>query len=531
MMRRPRIARLRPLASQLLLLQIGVVVLTVLVSAFISFNVATNQVDQEYERRALAIGHAVAEMPDVLEAFALPEPWVVIQPLAEAIRKGTDASFVVIANKDGIRYSHPNSALIGERVSTDPSQALSGEDYVGVQVGTLGRSVRGKVPIRGPDGEIIGLVSVGFLEDTVSGTLAEFFPILGFSAALALGLGVAGSVLIARRLRRQTYGLGPSEIGSFLEERDAMLHSIREGVVLTDAQDRIALANDEANRLLAMDETAVGRHIDDVIGEGALRDVLTGKRSGQDEIVAAGDRVLVVNRIPTAVRGENVGAVATLRDRTELEGVLRELDTERSLAHALRTQAHEFFNKLHAVSGLLELGRTDEAIELISSTTHVHQELVDRVRMRIGNLTLAALLLAKASAASERGVDFRLAGDAHLSPGSADGRDLITVVGNLVDNAVDAAVGSPNAWIEVAINEVEAGVRISVRDSGPGIGAAHAEQMWREGFTTKRGHAHHGLGLALVRHLAEQRGGWAMASSNGVTEFQVLLPSTKVAET
>jgi two-component system, CitB family, sensor kinase len=528
-MHKPRIGRLRPLANQLLLLQIAVVVITVIVGTLISFNVVTNQVDQEYERRALAIGHAVAEMPDVVEAFDLPQPWTVIQPLAEAVRKGTGASFVVVANKDGIRYSHPNPALIGQRVSTDPSQALSGEDYVGVQVGTLGRSVRGKVPIHGPNGQVIGMVSVGFLEDTVSASLAASLPILGFSAMLALALGIAGSLLIARRLRRQTFGLGPTDIGPLLEERDAVLHSIREGVLVTDAQGRVALANDEAYRLLALDNACVGRPLEDVIAPGAIRDVLTGEQVGQDQLVVAGDRVLVVNRIATAVRGETVGAVATLRDRTELESVLRELDTERSLAHALRAQAHEFFNKLHAVSGLLELGRTDEAVELISSTTHVHQELVDRVRMQIGDLTLAALLLSKASVASERGVDFRLEGDAYLPHNATHRRDLVTVVGNLVDNAIDAASGSPDAWVEVAISEDAQGVSICVRDSGPGIMAAHATEIWQEGFTTKRGTAHHGLGLALVRQLAERRGGSVHASSDGVTEFRVLLPATPPA--
>jgi two-component system, CitB family, sensor kinase len=525
-MHKPRFGRLRPLANQVLLFQVAVVLTTVIVGTLISLAVVTNQVVQEYERRALAIGHAVAEMPDVLEAFDLPQPWTVIQPLAEAIRQGTDASFVVVANKDGIRYSHPNPTLIGQHVSTDPSQALSGADYVGVQVGTLGPSVRGKVPIWGANHQVIGMVSVGFLEGSVNDSIVASLPILGLSALLSLGLGIAGSLLIARRLRRQTFGLGPTDIGSLLEERDAVLHSIREGVLVTDAGGRITLVNDEAQRLLLLDDTSVGRSIDEVIPAGAVHDVLAGSRAGKDQLAVAGDRVLVVNRIAAAVRGETVGAVATLRDRTELEGVLRELDTERSLAHALRAQAHEFFNKLHAVSGLLELGRTDEAIELISSTTHVHQELVDRVRMQIGDITLAALLLSKASVASERGVDFRLAGDAHLPAGPTHGRDLITVVGNLVDNAIDAAAGSPDAWVEVAISDDPAGVQIRVRDSGPGISAAHAAEIWQEGFTTKRGTAHHGLGLALVRQLAERRGGSVQASSDGVTEFSVLLPAT-----
>lgn len=522
-MRRLRVGGRRALATQLLLLQVVVVALSVIAGTAISFWIVSNQINHEYERRSLAIGHAVAEMPDVIEAFGSANPARVIQPIAEAIRISTGASFVVVADRNGIRYSHPNPARLGEHVSTDPSQALSGQEYAGVQTGTLGASVRGKVPIFSQDRKVIGMVSVGFLEDKVAASLADSIPILGLSALLSFALGFGGSAILARRLRRQTFGLGPRDIRSLLEEREAVLHSIREGVLVTDASGRVVLANDEATRLLSLDESTIGRPVDEVIAAGPMRDVLTGARSGADQLVAAGDRVLVVNRIATTVRGERVGAVATLRDRTELEGTLRELDTERSLAHALRTQAHEFFNKLHVVSGLLELGRVDDAVGLISSTTHVHQELVDRVREKIGDPNLAALLLAKASVASERGVDFRLTGDAHLAEGVVDARDLIMVVGNLVENAIDAAVGTANAWVELWIRD-ENGVQIRVRDSGPGFSEARAAEMWREGFTTKRGSAHHGLGLTLVRQVAERRGGSVRASANGVTEFSVRLP-------
>ena len=517
--------RLRSLATQVLVVQITLVALAVVVGTLISFQIVNGQVDQGYEQRALAIGHAVAEMPDVVEAFATKNPAAVIQPVAEAIRKSTGASFVVVANADGIRYSHPDPARIGERVSTDPSQALSGSDFVGVQVGTLGRSVRGKVPIHGRDGKVIGLVSVGFLEDKVAASVAAAIPILILSSILALAIGIAGSLVMARRLRRQTSGLGPAEIGSLLEQREAVLHSIREGVVVTDANHRITLVNDEAKSLLGLDASCIGRSLDDAIPPGAVHEVLTGARPGEDEFAVAGDRVLVVNRVETEVRGEKVGAVATLRDRTELERVIRELDTERSLAHALRVQAHEFFNKLHVVSGLLEVGDTDAAVELIASTTHVHQDLVDRVRERIGDSTLAALLLSKASVASERGVDFRLAGDAQLAHGAADAQDLVTVVGNLVDNAIDAAAGSANAWVELGIGVVDGGVHIRVRDSGPGVSETQAQEIWREGYTTKRGLAHHGIGLALVSQLTNRLGGWGRVSNDGVTEFSVMLPS------
>jgi len=497
----------RPIATQLLLLQIAVVATTVVAGSLISFWMVTQQVDAEYEQRSLAIAQAVAATPDILEAFDDPQPARLIQPIAEAIRKGSGASFIVVANLAGIRYSHPNPARIGERVSTDPSEALSGHPFVGIEQGTLGRSVRAKVPILGSGERVMGMVSVGFLVERVEATLSQSLPLFAANLGLALALGIVGSLLLARRLKRQTLGLEPNEIAALVEQQEAVLHGIREGVLATDTSGRITLANDEARRLLSLDPSCVGRTVEEVVPAGPVRDVLTGARPAADELVLSGERVLVVNRTPVTVRGRNVGAAATLRDRTELEGALRELHTERSLAHALRAQAHEFYNKLHAVSGLIELGRLDDAVSLISHTALVHQELVDRVRERIGDPTLAALLLSKASVASERGVDFRLAGDTRLSADGSDPNDLITVAGNLVDNAIDAAAGTPGGWVEVTVTDGPDGIGLRVRDSGPGISPGNRAAIWREGFTTKHGVAHHGLGLALVRQVTERRGG------------------------
>lgn len=518
----------RPLATQLLLLQIAVVAATVVAGSLVSLWLVSRQVESEYQQRSLAIAHAVAATPDIVDAFATADPAKAIQPIAEAIRQSSGASFIVVTNADGIRYSHPDPDRIGQRVSTDPSEALSGREFVGTQEGTLGLSVRGKVPIFGPKGEVIGIVSVGFLVDKVDATVSQSLPLLGANVVLALALGTAGSLLLARRLKRQTLGLEPNEIAALVEEREAVLHGIREGVLATDMSGRITLVNDEARRLLGLDASCVGRRVEDVVPPGPVRDVLTTARPTADEIVLSQERVLVVNRMPATVRGESVGAVATLRDRTELEGALQQLHTERSLAHALRAQAHEFYNKLHAVSGLIELGRTREAVGLISSTALVHQELVDDVRERVGDPTLAALLLAKASVASERGVEFRLAGESRLSSDAAETHDLVTIVGNLVDNAIDAAAGTPGGWVEVGFQNGAEGVDIRVRDSGPGISPAHAAEIWREGFTTKRGVAHHGLGLALVRQVVDRRGGWVRATSDGVTEFTALVPVTTV---
>jgi two-component system CitB family sensor kinase len=522
--------RPRQLASQVLLIQIGVIAAIVLASALISYGLVSQRVTDEYEKRSLAIGHSIAAMPNVVEAFAQPRPSDVIQPIAEAIRKSEAASFVVVANVDGIRYSHPNPEQIGQRVSTDPSPALQGQSWVGIEQGTLGRSVRAKVPIFGAQGQVIGIVSVGFLEDQVNATLLQSMPVIGANVVLALALGIAGSLLLARRLKRQTFGLQPSDIAALLEQRDSMLHGIREGMVATDRDGRITLVNDEARRLLGLEGPVEGRRIDECVPPGRMRDILTGQRGGTDQMLLARDRVLVANRMPAVVRGETVGAVVTLRDRTELEGVLRELDGVRSLAHALRAQAHEFSNKLHTVAGLIELGRADEAVRFITRTALVHQELVDLVHDRIGDPALAALLLAKAAIANERGVEFRLAGETRLPADAADARDLVTVVGNLVDNAVDAVASSPTGgWVEVAVQAGPEGVGVRVRDSGPGVGSTLGEEIFEEGFTTKAGTSHQGLGLALARQVAQRRGGWLRVSNEGGAVFTALLPSDAAA--
>jgi two-component system CitB family sensor kinase len=518
------------LSTRILLLQVAIILITVTAGFAVSLVQARRQIDRQAGQQSLAIARTVRSLPAIRNAFGKPHPWTVIDPIAEDIRRSTRAAFIVVANRKGIRYSHPDPEKIGKPTSTDPSVALSGREYVGVQTGTLGRSVRAKVPIFGPDGKVIGLVSVGVLESAVSAQLQSDLPVILIPPLAGLALGVLGSVLLARRIKRQTFGLEPNEIATLLEQREAVLHGIREGTIATDRHGRVTLVNDEARRLLALEQDPVGRDLAEIVPHGHVREVMSGASDGPDQTVLVNDRVLVVNRMPVSVRGKDVGAVVTLRDRTELEDLLRELQDVRSLADALRAQEHEYAHRLHVVAGLIEVGRYDDAVGFIEKSALVHQTLVESIVESVGDPILLGLLLGKAAIASERGVELRVTTDTSLPDGLGDARDLVTVIGNLVDNALESVAPLGPGWIEVSVRPQEGGLLIHVADSGPGVDPAVVDEIFTDGFTTKarRGAGRRGLGLALVSQAVRRRGGHVSVENDSGARFTVFLPHLAV---
>jgi two-component system CitB family sensor kinase len=518
-----------PLASRILALQIGIVLLVVLIGALAAVLVIRTQLDRSYEGRSLAVADSVAALPAVRAAVSAGDPERSLQPLAEGIRLASGATFVVITDDTGIRFTHPNPDRIGEMVSTDPEPALSGVRWSGTQEGTLGVSVRGKVPIIGDDGRIIGMVSVGFLQAEVGSQLLSQLPTLAAFLAAAVTLGAIGSLLLARHLKSQTFGLEPAEIAGLLEQREAILHGIREGAIAIDLEGTITLVNDEARRLLSVDPSAVGRRVDEVVGPGRVKDVLLGAIDRPDQLVITEGRVLVANRMPVYVHGVVTGAVVTFRDRTELAEALRELEGVRSVTDALRAQAHEFSNRLHTIVGLVQLGRPDEAVRLSTEDAVVHQELIETLLGRVGEPTLSALLLAKAVVAAERGISLRLSDETLLVDEIDDPRDLVTVVGNLVDNALDAVSTGPTSrgrWVEVGVRADAESIIVRVHDSGPGLDPANLERAFEEGFTTKESGSQsmRGLGLAIVQEVVRRRGGEISVATEGGAVFTVSLP-------
>ncbi|MGW0937595.1 ATP-binding protein [Streptomyces sp. NPDC002666] len=512
--------------SQVLLMQLAIATGVTVLATGLFLAPLSAQLDDQAMRRALSIAQSTAAQPQIAEALLTtdPAPGGAVQTAAERIRRATGAEYVVVMDRRGVRWSHPDPSRIGRTVSTDPGQALAGQDVMEIDSGTLGRSARGKVPLRDRSGHIAGAVSVGIAYDSVRARLLAAIPGLLAYAGGALAVGAVAAYLISRRLQRQTHDLAFSDIAALLTEREAMLHSIREGVVALDGGSRIRLLNDEAQRLLGVGPEASGRPLAEVFGTGRTADVLAGDVSGEDLLTVRGSRVLLANRMPTA----DGGAVVTLRDRTELEHLGRELDSTRGLIDALRAQDHEHANRLHTLLGLLELELHEDAREFVTEVVGVHRATAEQITEKVRDPLLAALLVGKATVAAERGVALRTAPDSLLPDRLVDPRGLVTIVGNLVDNALDAAAGTVGALIEVGLHAEGRTVMLWVRDSGPGVPPDQRESIFTEGWSTKEVPAHgkRGLGLALVRRLAERQGGSVAVdeADEGGAVFAVVLP-------
>ncbi|WP_370265284.1 ATP-binding protein [Streptomyces sp. V4I8] len=520
--RRLRLGLPRRMFAQVLLMQVAIAAGVAVLATGLFLAPLSDQLDDQAMRRALSIAQTTAAQPQIAEDLASTPATVggPVQREAERIRKATRAEYIVVMDRRGVRWSHPTPGEIGRTVSTDPGRALSGHEVMQIDDGTLGRTARGKVPLRDDDGRIVGAVSVGIAYDSVRARLLHTIPELFAYAGGALAVGALAAWLISRRVQRQTHDLAFSDISALLAEREAMLHGIREGVVALDRSGRIRLLNDEAGRLLGLGDEAVGRSLDEALGEGRTTDVLAGRVTGTDLLTVRGQRVLVANRMPT----DDGGAVATLRDRTELEQLGRELDSTRGLIDALRAQDHEHANRMHTLLGLLELEMYDDAVEFVGEVVGDHRATAEQVAEKIQD----PLLVGKATVAAERGVALRLADRTGLPDRLIDPRGLVTIVGNLVDNALDAVAGTPHARVEVELRGEGRTAILRVRDTGPGIPDEQRELIFTEGWSTKTPPAHRerGIGLSLVRRLAERQGGSATVgeAAGGGAEFTVVLP-------
>ncbi len=517
----------RSLAGQFLVFQLLVVAVVLLAVAAVSVAQSTREFRDVRGQRMIAVAENVASTPIVRERYADPFAAQLLAPEVDRAVALSGARLAEIIDPGGIVRASSDPSRIGGQVDLGPSRADEGRAWFGDRDIDGVHSLVGQVPILSTNGDVLAIVSVseGYpsVWELLSGAGERLLVYLGLGAVL----GMVTSWLLSRRIKRHTRGLEISEIASLADHREALLHSIREGVVGVNNEGVVTVLNDSAQELLGVDGSAVGRRVTEIGLDPAIVDFLLSGEDGRDVVIATRTRVLALNRRAATSQGQRIGTVTTMRDSTELAALQGQLSSHKSVTDTLRAQTHEFANQLHTISGLVQLGEFDAVRDLVGTLTRRRAEISDAVTQHISDPAVAALLIAKTSLAAESGVTLEIASDSHLAPlDPALATDVITVLGNLIDNAVDVSVGSSPARVVVRMNDAD-GLLISVADSGPGVPEHLREAVFARGVTSKPDvPGGRGIGLALVRLVTAQHGG-SVEISDGPTGgalFVVRLP-------
>jgi two-component system, CitB family, sensor kinase len=496
-------------------------------------NIMESNLKHEIGVKALSVAQSVSNIPEIQEAFYTENPATIIQPIAEKIRKQVEAEFIVIGNRNEIRYSHPNPRRIGQKmVGGDNDRVFKGESIISESTGTLGPSLRGKAPIIS-DGRVIGVVSVGYLQTDIEKDVSKIQRKILFVTLIILIGGLLAALLISLNIKRAIFGLEPKEIAWMYQEKHAILESIHEGIIAIDTQGKMTVVNETAHKIINVPNSILlrGKRIDEVIENTHLLEVVrTGQAEYDREINIYGEAFLT-NRIPILnKRGEIIGAVASLRNKSELYKLLQELSHVKSYAEGLRAQTHEYSNRLYTVLGLIQLGSYKEAIDFISKEVDVAQGFIQFLMKEIPDSMIAGFILGKVSLASELKIDFKVDRESSFKdvPSAINRDQLITIIGNLINNAFEAVKDNEKDGKRVTLFLTDLGKEliIEVEDNGKGIASTDYEHIFQRGFTTKSSRNNSGIGLSLVEELIRGFGGnVTFSSTEGVgTIFTVAIP-------
>lgn len=529
--------------TRFVLLQLATVVAVLAVSTGVFILLSLEQLRTETETSALSIARTVAAAPEVRASVAA-ETEHQEDPAAEVLAEGhlqdfamnamesSGALFVVITDGDGIRLAHPDPTRLDREVSTSFDAAMRGEEVIAWEAGTLGESARAKVPIFSPDtNEPVGEVSVGFERASVFDDLGRTLLAIAAAVGLALAIGVVASLWLRRSWERLTLGVQPEELVALVQNHTAVLDGVADGVIALDVDGVIRVSNNEAARMLGED-TLNGRALDEL---GLPAEVAAALQDHQSrDGISIGDRVLYLESRPVERGGQALGSVVIVRDRTDLVALTGRLDSVRAMTSALRVQRHEFANRMHVATGLIDAGRTSEAADFLK--TMRDRGPVDYPLIGVDLLEepfLVSFLGAKSLEASERSVELRISEETLVLGEVDEVEDVATVLGNLIDNAIATAVsGTEEAFVEVTLMDEGDTLVAMVADSGAGV--EPGTDVFAASTSDSDAVHGHGIGLKLSRELARRRGGdlWIIdpGTVGAGAVFGVRIPRAMVVE-
>ncbi|WP_242220676.1 DcuS/MalK family sensor histidine kinase [Bacillus cereus group sp. BfR-BA-01380] len=507
-----------------------VVVLSLGITDLIISKRITSSVGETEKEKALNAAKMVALNPQVIEALEGKANKKNVQVFSNQIREKINVNFVVVMDMKGIRQSHPDPELVGKPfMGEDEGPVLKGKEYVSISKGTLGRSMRAFTPIKNSQGKQVGAVAVGITLENVTKAVEKGR--LGIVIGTLIGtlIGVIGAVCLARYIKKILLGLEPIAIAKLLEERSSMLQSVREGIIAIDQEGNITLVNRAASKLFkkaGLGENPIGKNIEDYLPETRLSRIIKSGETEIDQEQNLHGVTILVNRVPVIVQNQSVGAIATFRDKTEVQVLAEQLTGVRNYAEALRAQTHEFMNKLHVILGLVRTEQYDTLANYVSEVVNHRETEVGFVTKKVQDPVLAGFLIGKLSFARESGALLSF-DSANILPKPANSEithDLITIIGNLVDNAMEAIADSPNKKVDLILDYAEDILTIEVKDTGVGMTNSLQNKILNKGFSTKGNHR--GFGLYLLAQAIERLEGDLIISSKPGkgTNFAVYIP-------
>ncbi len=521
------------LQTKLTVLIFGLFLMIIIFLGSMFDSILRKSVEEQIGKRALSVAETVATMPSVHAAFGTTNPDIILQPLAEEMRIKSGAEFIVIGNLDGIRYSHPNPERLGEMMQGgDNSLALEkGSSYISQAEGTLGPSIRGKVPLLNEEGEIIGIVSVGFLTGEVFHIMEQHESKIIHFIFVFLCISMVGAHLIAREVKRTIFGFEPHEIGRLYEERNAILQSIHEGIIAIDNHGYISTINEAAYNILNLEpiERMNTVHILDVLPNSRLLEVLKEKKVQFNQELSNGNDEIIASRIPVTSNGKTIGVVASFRKKTDIEQLSKELSQIQQYADMLRAQTHEYSNKLYTISGLIQLESYSEALEVINRESKDYQELIRFLLEAVPDKLLSAILLGKYTRAHELHVNFTIHHESSLRdlPTTIQQEKLVTILGNLLDNAFEAVLEAPSKSKDVTLFMTDLGPDyiFEIDDAGLGMPTEGDSRLFTRGYSTKIGEDR-GHGLFLVKQAVDYLNGYMLINESelGGLSIMVVIP-------
>ncbi len=525
--------RVLKLESKIMMLVIILVLVSIAILASFATTWTNENVQARVEENIRNIAALVSKSDDIAEALSKKDISGSVQTeVSRYLKAVEDIEFIVVADMDSIRYSHPVEERIGKKfVGGDEKKVVaSGEEYISESVGTLGRSLRALAPIF-YENEQVGFVAVGTLTQSIYNAKQDALRTIVVLVFLTVVIGIAGAFLLAGNIKKSLLGLEPEEIAKLYTEKTGMLDAIHEGIISVDSEGNVTLVNDSALQILGSSQkdasTLIGKSVESVFPTSRLRIVLRTGKAEYDSEQVVGDKIILTNRVPIIRQGKILGALATFRDKTEMLKIAEELTGVNQIVEALRANTHEFMNKLHVVLGLIQIKDYSEAEKYIVGITRNQQTLTAGIVKRIQDPTVAGLLLGKMSRAGELGVIVQIDERSRLERhhGRIKSSSIIKILGNLLENAFFATTKTEeNKVVKLYVFEDSETIFMEIEDRGIGISGCDLKRIFEKGYTTKEGSG--GEGLFIVRKTVKELGGVInVDSEKGIgTLFRVTLP-------